>query len=205
LEEIQKLRENNAELRGELKGELKNSNKASDYIYEIAKQPKINNNNINNSSSSNTSNTNNHNKTLNISSALDFKNIDKVKEIIDKNYDINHILGGQKGVAQFAAKYLLLDDDGKYSYVCADSSRNSFKYKNDSGEIEKDLDAKKLTNYLYDGGINEKTKYLSLNWCVEDGKINQDKLTVATDKQTSIMNIKENNSEFKKELASIIS
>ncbi len=195
LEEIQKLRENMAEMRGE----LKSSNKASDCVYEIAKQPK----NITNNSNTNTNN--NNSKTLNISSSIDFKNIDKVKEIIDKNYDINHILGGQKGAAQFAAKYLLVDENGKYVYICSDPSRNSFKYKNENGEIEKDLEAKKLSNYLVDGGIHEKAKDLSLNWCIEDGKINQDKFMFVTDKQISIMNIKENNNEFKKELASIIS
>jgi hypothetical protein len=199
LEEIQKLRENMAEMRGE----LKSSNKASDCVYEIAKQPK---NITNNSSNTNTNNSNtNNSKTLNITSSIDFKNIDKVKEIIDKNYDINHILGGQKGAAQFAAKYLLLDENGKYVYICSDPSRNSFKYKNENGEIEKDLEAKKLSNYLVDGGIHEKAKDLSLNWCIEDGKINQDKFMFVTDKQISIMNIKDNNTEFKKELASIVS
>ncbi len=195
----QKLRENMAEMRGE----LKSSNKASDCVYEIAKQPK---NITNNSSNTNTNNSNtNNSKTLNITSSIDFKNIDKVKEIIDKNYDINHILAGQKGAAQFAAKYLLVDENGKYVYICSDPSRNSFKYKNENGEIEKDLEAKKLSNYLVDGGIHEKAKDLSLNWCIEDGKINQDKFMFVTDKQISIMNIKDNNTEFKKELASIVS
>lgn len=197
LEENQRLRENMAELRGE----LKSTSKASECVYEIAKQPKI----INSSNSSNTSNTNhNNNKILNISTSLNFKDIDRVKEIIDKNCDINHILAGQKGVAQFAAKHLLLDEDGKFIYLCTDPSRNSFKYKNENGLIEKDLEAKKLANYLVDGGIHEKVKDLSVAWYTEDGKINQDKFTVVADKQISIMNIKENNSEFKKELASIV-
>lgn len=192
LEENQRLRENMAELRGE----LKSTSKASECVYEIAKQPKI----------INSSNTNhNNNKILNISTSLNFKDIDKVKEIIDKNCNINHILAGQKGVAQFAAKHLLLDDDNKFIYLCTDPSRNSFKYMNENGVIEKDLEAKKLTNYLVNGGIHEKVKDLSVAWYTEDGKINQDKFTVVTDKQISIMNIKDNNSEFKKELASIVS
>jgi len=199
--EIENLKNENQRLReiiAGLQGELKSTNKASDCIYEIAKQPKVIN-------SSNNSTNNSINKNLNISNSIDFKNIDKVKEIIDKNYDINHILGGQKGAAQFAAKYLLVDENGKYVYLCSDPSRNSFKYKNENGDIEKDLEAKKLTNYLVDGGIQEKVKDLSLNWCIEDGKINQDKFMVVTDKQISILNMKDNNTEFKKELASIVS
>jgi hypothetical protein len=202
LEEIHSLRETVASLQGE----LKSANKASDCIYEIAKQPKNNNNNItnNNSSNSNTTN-NNNNKTLNISGHIDFKNIDKVKEIIDEKYDINHILSGQKGCAQFAAQYLLVDDNGKYVYLCTDPSRNTFKFKNEIGEIEKDIEAKKLTNYLVDGGLQEKAKHLSLNWCQNDGVIDQEKFLLITEKQLSIMNIKDNNSEFKRELSSIIS
>ncbi len=196
--EIQNLRETVAGLQGE----LKSANKTSDCIYEIAKQPKNNNNVTNNNSSS--SNTTNNSKTLNISGHIDFKNIDKVKEIIDEKYDINHILSGQKGCAQFAAQYLLLDDNGKYVYLCTDPSRNTFKFKNEVGEIEKDIEAKKLTNYLVDGGLQEKAKYLSLNWCQNNGVIDQDKFMLVSEKQLSIMNIKDNNNEFKRELSSLI-
>ncbi len=196
--EIQNLRETVAGLQGE----LKSANKTSDCIYEIAKQPKNNNNVTNNNSSS--SNTTNNSKTLNISGHIDFKNIDKVKEIIDEKYDINHILSGQKGCAQFAAQYLLLDDNGKYVYLCTDPSRHSFKYKNEIGEIEKDLEAKKLTNYLIDGGIQEKAKNVSLDWCQNDGIIDQEKFMLVSEKQLSIMNIKDNNNEFKRELSSLI-
>ena len=197
LDEIHRLRETIARLQGELKSEIKNSDRTYVCVFEIAKQPK--NNNITNT------NTNTNNKTLNISGHIDFKNIDKVKEIIDEKYDINYILSGQKGCAQFAAQYLLLDENGKYVYLCTDPSRHSFKYKNEIGEIEKDLEAKKLTNYLIDGGIQEKAKNVSLDWCQNDGIIDKEKFTLVSEKQLSIMNIKENNNEFKKELLSIIS
>jgi hypothetical protein len=200
LEEIHRLRETVAGLQGE----LKSANKASECVYDLAKQPKNNNNNHITNNNGNTT-TNNNNKTLNISGYIDFKNIDKVKEIIDEKYDINYILSGQKGCAQFAAQYLLLDENGKYVYLCTDPSRHSFKYKNEIGEIEKDLEAKKLTNYLIDGGIQEKAKNVSLNWCQNDGIIDQEKFTLVSEKQLSIMNIKENNNEFKRELSSIIS
>ncbi len=195
LAEIQKLRE----IIAGLQGELKTANKTAECVYEIAKQPK----HITNGT--NTTNTNNsNNKTLNITNHLDFKNIDKIKEIIDEKYDINHFLSGQKGCAQFAAQHLLIDDNGKYVYLCSDPSRYSFRYKNEHGEIEKDLEAKKLTNYLVDGGLKEKAKIVSLNWCQNDGVIDQDRFMIVTEKQDSILNIKDNNSEFRRELAAIV-
>jgi len=187
LEEIQKLREINAEL----KGELKNANRATDCIYEIAKQPK------------NITNTNNS-KTLNITGTLDFNDIDKIKEIIDTKYNINHLLSGQKGFAHFAAQNLLKDEEGNYNYTCTDPSRQIFKFKNTKGEIEKDIEAKKLTNYLVEGGIKDKALDISLSWCQNEGKIDKEKFIFISEKQDSILNIKENNSEFKKELVSLV-
>ncbi len=197
LNEIQKLRE----VIAGLQGELKISNKTVECVYEIAKQPK----NITNCGT-NTNNTNNsNNKTLNITSSLDFKNIDKIKEIINEKYDINHFLSGQKGCAQFAAQHLLIDENGNYIYLCSDPSRYSFRYKNENGEIEKDLEAKKLTTYLVNGGIKEKAKIVSLDWCQNNGVIDPDRFLIVTEKQDSILNLKYNNNEFKRELAAIIS
>ncbi len=205
VEEIQQLRETVAGLQGEIRG----THKSNECMYEIVKQPKnnITNNHVSSGNTTNNSNNSNNsnNKTLNISTSLDFKNINKVKEIIDEKYDINHILSGQKGCAQFAAKYLLVDEDGKFAYICTDPSRNSFKFKNENGEIEKDLEAKKLTNYLVDGGLQEKTKNLALNWCQNDGIVDQEKFLLISEKQMDILKLKENNSEFKKELSSLIS
>ncbi len=200
LEEIQQLRETIAGLQGE----MRIMSKSNDCVYEIAKQPK-NNITHNNSTNSNTTTNNSTNKTLNITSSLNFKDIDKVKEIIQQKYDITHILGGQKGCAQFAVQHLLLDSNGKFAYICTDPSRNSFKFKNEDGIIEKDLEPKKLTNYLVDGGLYEKAKHLALDWCHNDGVVDQDKFLLVSEKQVGIMNMKENNSEFKKELSSLVS
>jgi len=200
LEEIHQLKETIAGLQGE----MRIMSKSNDCVYEIAKQPK--NNNITNNNSTNSSNkiTNSNSKTVNIAFSLNFKDIDKVKEIIQQKYDITHILAGQKGCAQFAVKHLLSDDDGNCGYICTDPSRNSFKFKNEDGIIEKDLEAKKLTNYLVNGGLYEKTRNLGLDWCHDDGVVNQEKFHLISEKQLGIMNLKENNSEFKKELSSLI-
>ena len=45
--------------------------------------------------------TNNTTNTLNIMSPLDFTNINKIKDLIDDNYNINYAIDGQKGLARF--------------------------------------------------------------------------------------------------------
>ena len=125
--------------------------------------------------------------------------MDRVKKIIYDKYDINYFLYGQKGIARFAAENLLKDDDGNYTYNCTDPSRNIFKYKNTKGEIEKDVEAKKLTNYLVNGGIKDKAIDVSSKWCEnEEGKVDKDKFIIMAEKHDSILNLNENNNEFKK-------
>lgn len=185
----------------ELNGELKSSNKASECVYEIAKQPKNTNTITNNGN--NTNNTNNTTKTLNITSPLDFSNIELIKEIINEKYNIEYFLDGQKGIAQFAVDNLLKDENGNYKYNCSDPSRNVFKYKNLQGEIIKDIEAKKLTNYLVDGGIKGKANDVSLRWYENDGIIDHDRFIITSEKYGAILTILENNNEFKKELVSL--
>ena len=95
---------------------------------------------------------------------------------------------------------MLKDDDGNYNYTCTDPSRQIFKFKNFKGEIEKDVEAKKLTNYLVEGGIKDKALDVSLTW----GKIDPDKFMVISEKQDSILSLTDNNNEFKKELVSLV-
>jgi len=207
LKEIEDLKNINMKLQltiAELNGELKNANKASDCVYEIAKQPKSNNITTNNSNSSTRTN-NNNNKTLNITAAIDFSDIDRIREIIAEKFNINYFLDGQKGIAKFAVDNLLKDEDGNYKYNCTDPSRHVFKYKTPQGDLEKDIEAKKLTNYLVDGGIKGQAKDVSTKWYENDGVIDHDRFNIACEKQVSILGITDNNAEFKKELVSLVS
>ena len=107
-----------------------------------------------------TNNTTINNRILNMS-VLNF-NDNNVKHIIDNKYNADVIAGGQKAVAKFATNYLLTDSDGNLNYVCTDVSRKIFKFKNDLGELEKDVNAIKLTNILSENGLFEKTsKYIT--------------------------------------------
>ena len=174
---------------------LKNTNeifkKDHDCVLEIAKQPK----NI----------TTNMNKILNIA-PLNLSDTENIKSLIDSNYNIDYIFSGQKGFAKFAVDHLLKDDEGNLKYVCTDPSRQIFKYKDISGEVRKDIEAKKLTSYLVDGGIKDKACNMAIEWWKDDnGEVNTSKFELLIDKAESMRTIDEDNNEFKKELVNMIS
>jgi len=146
--------------------------------------------------------TNINNKILNMSS-FNFNN-DNIQNLLENKYSIDIISEGQKGVAKFALDNMLRDSNGNLNYLCTDLSRKIFKYKNESGEIEKDINAQKLTNLLTDNGIsNITTKMVQKYWTNEDGTINDDKLSSIITRSCEIQSMKEDNTIFKNELASM--
>ena len=168
----------------ELNGRLYTLKDDHEIIKEIAKQPK--------------------NTTLNITSCIDFDNIDKIKDVIENDFNINYAINGQKGIANFVKDKILKDDNGKPLYICTDPSRQIFKYKDSAGEIKKDVEAKKLTEYIVDGGIKKKTVDIASKWYTDDnGSIDMEKFDMMMDPQQSILKIKDDNNTFKKELASL--
>ena len=145
-----------------------------------------------------------NNTSLNITSSIDFNDISKIKDIINDNFDINYAVNGQKGLARFVTDKFLTDNDGKLLYICTDPSRQIFKYKDSTGEIKKDVEAKKLTNYIVDGGIKCKTVNVSNEWYTnEDGEIDMKKFNIMLEHQQSILKLSDDNNSFKKELVSI--
>jgi hypothetical protein len=176
-----------------MEGKLQVHENNQDCLYDIAKQSKITNTNINN-------------KILSIQSSFDFNNTEHVKQLIEEKYDKNYLFQGQKGVAQFAVDYILKDDNGQLKYVCTDPSRQIFKYKDSEGFIKKDVEAKKLTGFLVNSGIQEKTHDVAIEfWTDENGDINGEKCSSLLETAQSIKNIKNDNTIFKKELINIIS
>ena len=142
---------------------------------------------------------NNNTKILNMS-IINFEN-SNVENIINDKFNLDMISEGQKGVAKFAVNYLLKDTDNNLNYVCTDSSRKIFKYKNDTGDIEKDMNAQKLTNILTDNGLIKKTIKISTDyWTDEDGTIDNDKFINLFSKTAEIRMIQEDNTIFKNEL-----
>lgn len=146
------------------------------------------------------------NKILNIS-PLDINDIDKFKNILENKLDTNYILDGQKGIAHFVKDHFLKDEDGKLKYVCTDPGRQTFKYKDESGEMQKDIKAKKLTKTIIDSGVKEKNNNIAIDWWTkENGKINTDRFIILQPKTSEIQSMTEiENTLFVNELSAITS
>jgi len=146
-----------------------------------------------------TNNTNINNKIMNMS-VLNLDN-ENVKSIINDKYNLDVISEGQKGVAKFATNFLLKDSNGNLNYVCTDPSRKIFKYKNHDGELEKDINAQRLTNILSDNGIFNTTSQITKDhWTIDDGSIDDDKFSKLFSKTLEINSLKDDNTIFKNEL-----
>jgi cell division protein FtsB len=188
---IIELKKENEELKTkimELETKLEIYEEGHDFIKTLAKEPK--------------SVINNNTKILNISSFN--LNKDKVKNILDLKFDENCILQGQKGVAHFAVNNLLKDDNGNLTYICTDPSRRIFKYKDNFGEIQKDVKAQKLTNMLLEGGLKEKNTQMSLDsFMNEDGTYDSENFILLQPKASEINFISKDNSVFVSELSTI--
>ena len=156
---------------------------------DIAKQPKIT-----------TGNTNN--KILNIAGHLDFNDLEKIKNTLE-NFDVNYFLDGQKGFAKFAVENILKDvNTGENLYICTDPSRNIFKFKDQLGEIQKDVEAKKLTKYMVDGGIKKKVCEITHNLLSRDSDFAKS-TDMLFEKNIEMSNFENDNAIFKKELSSL--
>ena len=179
-----------AELRGQIAAKDEFYKKEHECLMEIAKQPKT--------KVTNTTN----NKILNLA-PLDLS-LNRIKNILDTEFDHNYGCSGQKGVAEFTKEKLLLDDNGNLNYVCTDFDRKVFKYKDSAGELRKDTKAKKLTSKLLEAGLLEKNQNTTKDWCVnEEGDIISEKHHFMATKVAEINNIENDNSVFVKELSAI--
>jgi hypothetical protein len=142
------------------------------------------------------------NNNLNIMSSIDFNNLDRIKDLIEDKLNVNHVVDGQKGIAQFLVDSFLKDDEGNLKYKCTDKSRNIFKFLNSDGEINKDVDASKLISHIVDGGIKVKSVEIAKEWYTEEGIIDITKYQIMHDPQQLILTIEDDSSGFRRELAS---
>lgn len=190
---------NNKELEIEIKF-LKEQNKnCMNIIGDIAKEPKNNITNINKST-----NSYNNNKIMNMNTFNMDK--DRIKNIFENNLTQNDIVYGQKSIANFAFKHLLKDDEGNLVYICTDPSRNIFKYKDESGDIQRDINANKLTNLLVESGLKEINTNIALKfWTKNDGSQDIERYSIIQPMASEINNLKNDNKKFVSELANITS
>jgi len=197
--------EENIKLKNENKIYLKQLEDKDKHIKELEAQlASIALAGVTKSTTTNNNISNINNKILNIS-PLDLNDSEKFKTILDSKFDTNYILDGQKGLAHFAKDHFLKDDDGKLKYICTDPGRQTFKYKDELGDIQKDVKAKKLTKILIDAGLKEKNNTIAVDWWTSDkGKINNDRFTALQPKASEIYNMSEvDNTLFVNELSAI--
>jgi hypothetical protein len=196
-EEIKKLMEQNNELSNnnkilsDLLIELKTANeifsKDHEEIIKIANKPTGNKINI-------------------LNNNFSFNDPEKIKLMIDSKLTKNHIVDGQKGVAQFAYDTILKDDDGNVNYFCTDPSRGIFKFQNINGEFEKDVKAKKLTTLLFDAGIKTKSTDIANDlWTNDDGTIDVEQFRIFNPSANEIIMMQSDNTAFRNELACLTS
>jgi hypothetical protein len=108
-----------------------------------------------NTNSNNTSNVINNNNNIIVSNLDILENPDKLRMLIEEHYSPDYFKGGQQGVAKFSNDHLITDDRGNKMYICTDVSRNSFKYRNSSGDLIKDPNCSQLVNSMLDNGLKE--------------------------------------------------
>lgn len=131
------------------------------------------------------------------------ENIPKIKEKIEHNLNINHIIEGQKGIANFAVNNILKDDSGNITYICTDPSRGFFKFVNENNAIVKDIHAKQLTRNLCKAGLVNKANDIAIASCTdEEGNIDTEKFALISPKTIEISELENNNCTFKSELTS---
>ena len=118
------------------------------------------------------------NNNLNIMSSIDFNDLENIKYLIENKLNANHVVDGQKGIAQFLVDSFLKDEEGNLLYKCTDPSRSIFKYKNSEGEINKDIEAKKLISLIVDGGIKGKSVEIAREWYTDEGVIDLTKYKI---------------------------
>ena len=160
--------------------ELQISNAKLDCMKEIAKEPKTKTTNINTI----------NNKYINMV-PLVFKKSD-VKSRIETDFNKNHFLEGQEGVAKCVYNSFLLDEHGKSKYIITNMNKGVFLYKDKNGEIQKDIKAYRLTDIVAND-IIDKSKYI---YDENQYIINKDLIPYYQNSFIDIKNLKNNNSAF---------
>jgi hypothetical protein len=163
---------------------IEEKNRSQACVEEIAKQPK----------------TTTNNKTVNkvsILTPLDLS-AERLRELVEANFTNSHLLEGQKGVARFTVEHVIKDEDGKLQYICTDPARHTFRFKEGETEV-KDLRGKRLSVALAPP-VMDKTSRLGMQAIKE----NPDLFCVYSDSQQNIRDMRDDDAEFRGELASMV-
>ena len=127
---------------------------------------------------------------------------ERLCSIIQDELTYNHGIEGQKGIAEFVDKKVLVDGDGKSTYACTDKARRVFKHKDTAGKVCTDTEARKVTEAIIDAGIVEQAHKVGINWCMNpDGTMDEAKRQFVIDKINEVRQMRRDNSVFSKELS----
>lgn len=184
--EVKMLKENNEQLK------IQSSNQLKD-IVDIAKIPKNNNNNIIN-----------YKNKLTVPFDLgDNQTINHIQTTLRENIEMKHVRGGQKSLAGLVSDFVLLDQDRKNGkYVCTDASRGMFRFKDNQGNVLFDVNAKKLSSIVYKG-VRDKVLQLKDEFIHNDENRDEFALEFINRNITGIMNMINDNNEFKNEIINL--
>ena len=207
-----KLKEQNNKLQIELEVKNKHILFIEQEYHELKQQIKENFNTLIKNPSfitnSNTSNTTNNNQKLEL--AVNLKS-DFIQQNVDDNFMLHHLVDGIKGFAKFTSDFIVHKENGQSKYICSDTSRTIFKYKDENGHIQKDVKAMKLKNVMKNPIItkskllyNDESSRL-LDKLSNDNNINNRELTnlhinTLTDQFLKIKHIDDYSDEYAKEM-----
>ena len=140
-----------------------------------------------------------NNNTLNLSH-------EHVTKVLDEHFTKEVAAGGQKGLAKMVCEKMLTGPDGKKAYVCVDSSRQTFEFTNNDGDIERDVKAKKLTKALINSKIQQKAAEVGNQiWTKEDGHVDSTLYEYCSPKVMELACFEKDDSKFRSELSALTS
>ena len=158
-------------------------------VEEIAKQPRIN-----------ASITTNNNQKVLINTPMDMSH-QTLNHAIQSGFSGEYLVQGQKGVARFAYDNILKDEEGKLKYICTDAARQIFQYKNEDGSMQKDVRATKLTKALLGSELKSTSHKIA---CESMRKGGDQEFMNYTDHYQDIREMETDNSDFSKELCTLV-
>ena len=184
-----KLKERNIAVETEVRILREQNERSTTTVEEIAKQPRIN-----------ASTTNNNNQKVLINTPMDMS-ISTLNQAIQNGFSDEYLIHGQKGVARFAYDNILKDEQGKLKYVCTDAARQIFQYKNEDGSMQKDVRATKLTKALLDSELKSASHKIASDKMKDN---NPEEFNSYTNNYFEINDLETNNSNFSKELSTLV-
>jgi len=136
-------------------------------------------------------------------------NKDRIESIVNSQYTKKHLMGGQRGLANFVADNLLKNEENKTTYVTTDRSRGVCKYLTEDGTVRTDTKAENVIDVVYEPVLSKIKNDIFDPTDRYDGSYDSDddeyiNHTRMRNKYRSIQDLKHNSADFYKQLSSKI-